>query len=846
MRLLCSIIILLLLFLYPFQLYSQGLKIKGNNAVIEKRTSYTVFDKIRPIFTDKLELHFDIAFQDFTGDFAIGYILRIKNEEENTTYNILYNAQGDDVVFNFNHEGKDVLIVAKMNKKDLSVNPWIKIDLLFDLQQDIIQFKINGVCFDAKNVGLKPKWKPAIYYGKSEHVIDIPTYLLRNLTVNDYDQSFYFPLNESNGEEVHDGNRTVIGEVLNPEWLINDASYWRFKTSFTSRSIAGSIFNSATQEVYFTNKDSIILYNIRSGETYTQKYLNACPLKFNLGTNFIDTEKNRLYFYEVSTELIEGVTMAYLDLRNFSWTAVSTETLPTQLHHHASFFDSNNRRYIVFGGFGNTYYNKEFFSYDLEQNKWSTLTFTGDKITPRYFSSIGYKEDENALYLFGGMGNESGNHSVGRVYYYDLYKIDLKNNMITKLWEIKQPSKENVVPVRSLILSDDDSFYTLCYPEHFSKSSLVLYRFSLKDGSHQILADSIPIISEKITTHGNVYYNSQSEQLCCIVQEFEQDDIASLASIYTINFPPVTTEALMFYSDFASGYWTKRFMFGAAILLLMLIGYLLANRKKEKRSEDVLPVVEEKDKFEESVLLIEKPLLPTRINAIYLFGEFSVIDKQHKEINYLFSTKLKQAFFLILQYSLDKGITSQEFSDLMWPNKAEDKLKNSRGVILNNLRKILNDIDGVKLVYEKGYFKIVFTEECYCDYIRCLEIISGQTANLHAEELIGIFSRGKFLDSIDIPLLESFKKLIDSNIKSILLIELDHSFDANLYKRTLLWSESIFHIDRLNEKALQYQIRALMKLKRANDAKKRYRFFILEYKKVMGKEYGVSFVEIVK
>jgi hypothetical protein len=78
------------------------------------------------------------------------------------------------------------------------------------------------------------------------------------------------------------------------------------------------------------------------------------------------------------------------------------------------------------------------------------------------------------------MGNESGEQTVGRKYYYDLYKIDLTTKQISKLWEIPW-ERDNVVPVRGMVILNDSSFYTLCYPEHFSESLLKLYRFSLKD-----------------------------------------------------------------------------------------------------------------------------------------------------------------------------------------------------------------------------------------------------------------------------------------------------------------------------------------------------------------------------
>ena len=119
------------------------------------------------------------------------------------------------------------------------------------------------------------------------------------------------------------------------------------------------------------------------------------------------------------------------------------------------------------------HYSKDLFSYDLNKKEWNALEdFTGDFLSPRYFSSVGYLKKTNSIYIFGGMGNESGEQTVGRKYYYDLYKIDLDTKHISKLWEI-QWKRDNVVPVRGMVILDDSSFYTLCYPERGCKLNCV-------------------------------------------------------------------------------------------------------------------------------------------------------------------------------------------------------------------------------------------------------------------------------------------------------------------------------------------------------------------------------------
>ncbi|MCD7900401.1 MAG: DNA-binding transcriptional activator [Bacteroides sp.] len=824
--------------------FSQGLRLQGNEYLIDERTSYLVFDQKRPTFKDWLSVDFEIAPLKPVGTYDMGYILRIKNEIIQTTYNLFYNNEKGTTVFRLNHEGKDILITASFDQKILLRNPWIKIHLLFDLENDSVLLRLNDSVYGASGLGLQNNWNPVLYFGRSEHLIEVPQIAIRKLRIADKESVYCFPLNESTGKEVHDSNRKVFGQVINPVWLINDAYYWKTNSSFYSEKVAGSGFNPETKELYYFNADSISFYHPKTKEVSSKRYRNACPMNIRTGTNFIDPEKKRLYIYEVDSRSQGEVTMAFLDLTSFLWTALSTVSLPMPLHHHTGFLDKRNNRYIIFGGFGRTNYSNDFYVYDLEENQWSTLPLGGDKITPRYFSSMGYRPDENALYLFGGMGNESGDQTVGRVYYYDLYKIDLNNDIITRLWETDW-NNENVVPVRSMLMIDNENFYTLCYPEHFSKSLLKLYRFSLKNGDHEILGDSIPITSEKINTHANLYYNQNSSEIYSIIQEFENDDIASTATFYSILSPPVTQKALMYYAEKPFSSLLKILL--SVIVLLVVIGLILFIRWRSKRNArkgiDILSTEDSPPKLRVKQEDIFVPELKT--NAIYLFGEFKMYDRNKRDITYLLGTKLKQAFLLILERSLDNGISTPEFSDLLWPDRPEDKVKNSRGVTLNNLRKVLSELDGITLIHEKGYYKIVFTSACYCDYIHFRKLISEPHIDSFSTELLQIVSRGRFLKSVESPQLDNFKATVERMLEPVLLVEMEKSYESGNYIQTLRLVEGLFHIDSIHDEALRYQLNALAKLKRVDEARKKYLFFTNEYKRLMDTAYPKSLAELI-
>lgn len=817
-----------------------GLKFHGSEQSINQRTSYNVFGEKTAEFSDYFTIDFNLSLYPTT---EFGYIVRIKNKESNRIYNLFYDGQGESLVFKFNEEGKNNLIVATMDRNELLDMRWFKMKISFNLKTDSIHLTVHNKTFATGNEKFPDSYHPIILFGKSDHIIDVPSFAIKNLSVGNHEQ-YIFPLNESKGSIVYDVHGNAFGNVSNPEWLVNDAYHWRYKASFRSQSVAGANYNPENKEIYYFNRDTLHIYNVRSGDTDAKAFAEQCPVKLILGTNFIDTKHNKLYSYETyyshPNENYAGPTVASLDLATYQWTAENSQQLTSPLHHHGSYFNTAADQYTIFGGFGRMRYSKDFFAFDLTQKQWDTLAgYTGDFLSPRYFSSVGYFKETNTVYIFGGMGNESGEQTVGRKYYYDLYKIDLNTRHISKLWEIPW-ERDNVVPVRGMVILDDSCFYTLCYPEHFTESLLKLYRFSLKDGTYEILGDSIPIFSDKITTNANLYYDSMLNSLYAVVQEFD-DDISSDLKIYSLSFPPLTAQELAGYSrDKVNYIWVIM----ACILFAGGVGYRLYRKRKPKYS-----IPDNNDDVDVSIPAGEtstESATTSHPNSIYLFGEFTVRDRNNRDITYMFSAQLKQIFCLILQYSItENGIASARLSNILWPDKPADKVKNSRGVTINHLRKVLGEMDSIELIYDKGYFRLQQSPGFYCDYTHCMQIISGNEIEKYRDELVNILSRGKFLQLSDHPLYDSFKEEVEKKLEPVLILEMEKSFAADLYRNTIAFAEALSDIDPLNDAALSFQVKALQRLKMNDEARLRYQTFVTEYKKVMGTEYPHAYRSIV-
>lgn len=824
------ILYIVFLLLIPILSRSQGLKFRAGHEPIDKRTSYELFDKKDISFEKQFTLTFQLSIYSSN---SLGNIFRVKNKNNNTVYNLFYDEEAGNCIFRLNEEGKSSLIIAKISQQRLFREEWIDIQLTFNLQDQLFELKIQDQTFQSPKVKLPQQYSPQVIFGKSDYLIDVPMMSIKNVRIGNKKNNYSFPLKENSGHIVHDENGTAYGRVSNPTWLIVDSYKWKNIFTGNSPSQAGSSYNERTKEIYYFNQDSITIFNVKNNQTRKLAFPNPCPVKLVLGNNFIDSTTNKLYVYELFyTQPYLGPTVASLDLENFEWKVESDDLMKKELNHHGSFYDERHRQFYIFGGYGNMAYSGEFRRYSLDSSKWQTVDgWSGDKIFPRYFLTAGQGPKDRTAYIFGGMGNESGEHIVGRKYLYDFYQINLDSKKITKKWDIVWKDK-HIVPARGLVFPDSAHFYALCYPEYLTKSNIQLYRFAVQDGSFDILGDSVPIYSDKISTHAQLYFDKQLGRLLILVQE-SKDDIQSTLKVYSLNMTPITLAELNSFPTYLSNH--------KVLLLLILFGtcglgaYFIWRRNRRKRS---------------MIHRTEEPTLRTvpitvtnqlrqndeyiRANSIFLFGEFRAFDRNKRDISYLFSTKLKQAFCLILSHR--SGISSQYFSQLMWPDKSEDKVKNSRGVTINHLRKVLSEFTGIELVHKQGRFILEETDEFYCDYVDCIQLMANPS-NINESRLIQIIQRGKFLQGLDQPIFDALKTEVEQNLLPILLAELQQADLGHQYKKSIELAHTIFLLDPLNEQALFSEIRAMFALNQQHDARIKFQQFCLNYRQLMNEDF---------
>jgi len=799
----------------------------------------------------------------------------LKNAAGPEAFNLTYSFKEDTGFVSFSQDGKQML-----TSSDFPIGPVPhKLPVLLKLYvtADSASITIGDKVMSISDIGLKgKKFTPRFYFGMCDHIIETASFSISSLNISLNGHNYEFPLDESSGNDVHTADGRIMGEVTNPIWLINRSYYWDhiFTASFSTP--AGCIFADGRDRFLIYSRDSLTNYDLREKTVTKQPYTADEGWYTRLGMGFFNPRSNTIYAYELNSD---HTIVGEIGVEERQCRLIDKDHANLQMHHHGAAYLAGKDKILMFGGYGNRRYHNDLIEYDIKTSRWDTLKLSGDLIPPRFFTAMGVSHDGKSLYIYGGKGNSSGNQDVGVVYYYDLYKVDLQTRTVQKLWEQSAPEVKRV-PTRRLIVSpDDDYMYVMSYPEYRPHSALRLYKMSIADGSCEELADSIPIVSEEIATNAALYYNPSLDKFYCVVQEYSivkvpNEGCENTINIYSLEAPPVSLAAVQRYDTKSSSTDKLWLLIAIPALVPVAGGIWLLRRRMVRRhtkfsatsitdtSHSTAYSLEEEhnmqqansvDDFNNDVTddeIDEPVIIPVRRNSLQLFGLFTAFDRNGRDISYMFSSKIRQIFVYILLNSMHKeGVMSTDLSYIFWPDKPEDKIKNLKNVTLNKLRKVLQEFDGVELVYRKGYFKVEVTDVFYCDYVTLYRLSDGFSILEEGEnilpDIIDIIARGKFLSGLEQQLFDYYREQVERFTVDILSDRIEQSYMRGENSATLLACNALAVVDPLSELAMKYIVKVNIRKNRKEKALSVYRLFAKEYNKTMGEKYGLTFAQII-
>ncbi|MGE5428070.1 MAG: LamG-like jellyroll fold domain-containing protein [Methylococcaceae bacterium] len=236
-------------------------------------------------------------------------------------------------------------------------------------------------------------------------------------------------------------------------------------------------------------------------------------------------------------------------------------------------------------------------------------------------------------------------------------------------------------------------------------------------------------------------------------------------------------------------------------------------------------------------------------NYIQFFGDFKVLDKEGRDITSLFTPKLKQLFMIILLYSQrnKNGISTKELTDILWMGHSSQSAKNSRGVTMRKLRLLLESLDSVQINFHVDRWSMVFSGQVYCDYVQCVDLLKREKVHDNDFNLrfYHIIQEGELFKGESYDWLDDFKGFIGNNIVDILLKFIEELSIQNDTELILSLAERILESDPVNDQALAYKLKALIRLNNYNLAKFTFDRFGGLYEEMYGEKFQVKFEELI-
>jgi hypothetical protein len=595
-----------LIFIFSFTLVNaqDGLKFISNNQPKENRSQLIFEDKFNAKDSLVINFKFSIYNKLFIGD-----LLNIRNIKNNSTISLSYNftySEDNKPFINLNIKGIKNLVKIQIPENFIQYQKWIDVKLKIDynLNQAELKFLNNTYSISSlfeKNSSLE---EIEILFGKNEFNEDIPAFNLKNLELKIDSSIVYFPLDEKQGTRVISSNGNFKGKIINPSWLIDDFNNWKLIKQVEFESNHTIAYDTENMQFILLGKDK--RYNFDIVSRLLDKITLKKPSEFHSYTSgkaFIEPKtknilvlqtgepnpsQNKFLNKKLGIESINNTKQSN-NKNTYSIASFSSSTsnwqglfykdiLKNPLFHFNAYYENSSQNILIFGGYSDFKYLNRFLKYDSYSNSINEILMEGDNISPRFKSGMGSLND-SILFLYGGEGNLSGDQSIGKIPFNDLYKIDLKNNSINLVWEKEYDSAHNSIS-KNLIFDETQEFF-YCLADSEEKGAISLKKVSVNDGNRVSLGRSINFDSSIIANEFNLFYEKKNNKLYAYTVEFTDNKLEkNIISFYSIEMEPFSANSTMNEKvELSQSFMNSKWIIVGLIIILFIILIVIFNRK---------------------------------------------------------------------------------------------------------------------------------------------------------------------------------------------------------------------------------------------------------------------------
>lgn len=809
---------------------------------IDKRTSL--------ILTPENEIHLPKGFtMEFDAKFRVevqnfGYICRII---ANDTLNI-------DLLSDFYYPLKNKFLSLVVKQESLinfsgkELEPemfedWVKISLSVNPVTNRIELSLNGFKkeSDYKFGSISDFY---INFGsnlnKNFYTTDVAPITIRDLRIYDKDKKLvrHWELSKHAIGYVYDECQSAKAIAINPSWLIDEHIKWKEKKKFILPGLYYQFaFDPQNERIFLAKNNHLFIYYLQNNQIDTVNIDKGLPYNLLANQLVFDSQSNELITYN-----FENNEISRFNFETKQWTLDDNNKVAPKYWHHGKYYSPDLKKIITVGGYGLHQYSSFLQQYSVYNKKWDVIDLS-HQIPPRYLGSMGYYDGQSFLY-FGGFGNKSGKQEESPRNYYDLYKINLNDYSVQKIWELETVT-DHFTNSNSLIVDKNRNvFYTLSYSNLRYLTSIVLHRYSLDKPEYEVLGDSIPYLFADTKSYCDLYLNSEKTKLYVLTSCEKGSD--SEISIYSMAYPPLRAQdVLQPEKKNNNKIW---FIIGGSLFFLLFTSFaclkIYTKKRKGKQSE-------QKD-ITIKIQPVDAPLIQLPESSIYLLGDFKVIDHDKNNISASFTPTTRQLFLLILLSTLKDGygISSEEIKKHIWRDKDQVSARNSRNVYIQKIRNLLKDVGNIEVSKIDGYWKINLSNNVFCDYSNALIYINslknGNFDKNLLDNLLEITSRGTLLPEMKAVWLGDFKSYYSNSAIDVLVRISKNKNIRNDFEVLLKIANVILLNDSTEEYGIKLKCYVLLKLKRNKQANQYLQEFSDNYEKMYAVKPDITFEDIVK
>ena len=825
-----------------------GLQFNAFNAQLENRTSLSIGER-NPVCFDnhsEVSLSFDFAFVPNQHTY-FGYVLRMLNQDRQKIILIYDQQHGFRLMLDGAFTGINFSLSDGVLYKQ-----WTNVKLL--LKNKTIALYLNQKLVSQTRATLKDYCFRITYGGGNDGnftTTDLPPILLRNVRLSENGKDkYYWPLRfaDSSGI-VYDSIGHYPATTVNPVWASKLHSQWQLVSSGIYKGNASIAFDENREQLYIVAEDSV--YRIHfTGDT--------APPEVFPSTNYHLFSGNRSLYNSVDNKLYNYYTdiwsVAEYSFEKGTWDKQYNDVAHTNYSQANRLFVPGENALYIFGGYGQQKYKNKIQRYSFANKQWDSLSVGGDYFTPRYLAAGARVGD--SIYILGGYGSRTGDQMLNPDYIYDLMRYDIKHNTFKKIYTLSKPDSSIVFGSSMVIDSAHQCYYAFCFSNERSDSKLQLIKGSLNKPEYEMLADPIPYHFHDILSGADLFYCPLSEKLLAVTFMTTLDKEVKV-NIYSIAFPPDVLTADTSHIQAKEDVWKYWIYGGLAALFLVCVIVIFFFRKRSVSVSVVpkdLPVAAQSPAIPSPVysdeFMEEAEAKRNERQAIHLFGTFEMLDKNGTGLSESLSPLLKELFLVILLHSLNNktGVSSERLNEMFWHDKPEKDANNNRSVNIAKLKNVLEKLGNITIRKSSGKWKMEYDPaEIAIDLVGFFNAASDNYKDAHekAAKMLSVLGRGSFLSQTEYDWLDNIKSDVSNKVIDELLHTskmLDPVKDADLMVRI---ANAIFYFDPVNEDAIRLKCKSLALIGRHSLAKSSYEHFSKEYQKMYGEMFAAPFNEII-